>query len=55
MFVHGGNTSPISNDSIAQLGPIVRSRVEVPVGADLRQTDHVQWGRSDSKEVIKQA
>ena len=23
--------------------------------ADLRRTDHVQWGRPDSEEVIKQA
>ena len=31
------------------------SQVQVPAGADLRSADHVQWGRPDSKEIIKQA
>ena len=34
---------------------MVRSRVQVLAGADLRRTDHVQCGRPDSEEVIKQA
>ena len=34
---------------------MVRSQVQVPAGADLRRTDHVQWGRPDSEEVIKHA
>ena len=55
MSVLGDNTTPISNDGIARLGPMARSRVQVPAWADLRRTDHVQWGRPDSKEVIKQA
>ena len=54
MFVHGDNTTSISNDGIAQLGLIVRLQVQVPVRADLRYTDHVHWGRPDSEEVIKQ-
>ena len=54
MSVRGDNTTPISNDGIAGLGPMVRSRVQVPAGADLRLTDHVQLGRPDSEEVIKQ-
>ena len=44
MSVCGDNTTPISNDSVA--------RVRVPVGADSRRTDYVQWGRPDSEEVI---
>ena len=48
MSVRGDNTTPISNDGIARLGPMVQSRLQVPVGADLRRTDHVQWGRPDS-------
>ena len=55
MSVRGDNTMPISNDGIARLGPMVWSQVRVPAGADLRQTDHVQCGRPDSEEVIKQA
>ena len=55
MSVCGDNTTPISNDSTARLGPMVLWWVRVPVGADLRCTDHVQWGRPDSEEVIKQA
>ena len=55
MSVRGDYTKPISYDSIAQLGPMVRSQVRVPAGVDLRSTDHVQWGRPDSEEVIKQA
>ena len=55
MSVHGDNTTPISNDSMTRLGPMVQSRARVPGGADLRHADHVQWGRPDSKEVIKQA
>ena len=38
MSVHGDNTTPISNDGIAQLGPMVRSRVRVPA----RRTSGVQ-------------
>ena len=30
-------------------------RVQVLAEAELRRTDHVQWGRPDSEEVIKQA
>ena len=33
---------------------MVRWQVRVLVGADLRRTDDVQWGRTDSEEVIKQ-
>ena len=55
MSVRGDNTTPISYDGIAQLGPMVWSQVQGPAGADLRRTDHVQWGRPDSEEVIKQA
>ena len=55
MSVSGDNTTPISNDGIARLGPMVQLRVRVPAGADLRRTDHVQWGRPDSEEVIKRA
>ena len=54
-LVCGDNTAPISNDGIDQLGPVVRLRVRVPVWVDLRCIDHVQWGRPDSEEVIKQA
>ena len=50
MSVRGDYTKPISYDSIAQLGPMVRSQVRVPAGVDLRSTDHVQWGRPDSEE-----
>ena len=48
--------APISNDSKAQLGPMVQSQVRVQVGPglDLWHTDNVQWGMPDSKEVIKQ-
>ena len=53
MSVRGDNTTPISNDGIARLGTMVLSRVGVLAGADLRRTDHVQWGRPDSEEVIK--
>ena len=49
------NTTPFSNDSIAQPGSMVQSWVRVPAGVDLMRTDHVQWGRPDSEEVIKQA
>ena len=42
MSVHEDNTTPISNDGIARLGPMVWSQVRVPVGADLRHTEHVQ-------------
>ena len=55
MSVRWENTRLISNDGVAWLGPMQWSWVVVPVGADLRRTDHVQWGRPDSKEVIKQA
>ena len=55
MSVRGDNTTPISNDGLAGLGPMVQSWVQVPAGADLRRTDHVQLGRPDSEEVIKQA
>ena len=55
MSVRGDNTTPISNDSIARLGPMVWLLVRVLAGADLRCTDHVQWVRPDSEEVIKQA
>ena len=55
MSVRGDNTTPIYNNGIARLGPMVRSRVRVPARADLRHTDHVQWGSPDSEEVIKQA
>ena len=56
MSVHGdNNTTPSSNEGIARLGPMVRLQVRVPVGVDLMRTDHVQWGRPDSEEVIKQA
>ena len=54
MSVHGDNTTPIYNNGIARLGPMVQSRVRVPALADLRHTDHVQSGRPDSGEVIKQ-
>ena len=55
MSVCGDNTTPLSNDSVAQLGPIVRSRV--PAGADIRRTQTmlVQWWYPDTKEVNKQA
>ena len=55
MSVRGDNTTPFSNDSIAQPGSMVQSWVRVPAGVDLMRTDHVQWGRPDSEEVIKQA
>ena len=55
MSVRRDNTTPISKDSLALLGPIVRTCVRVLAGVDLRCTDHVQWVRPDSKEVIKQA
>ena len=55
MSVRGDNTAPISNDGMARLGPMVWLGVRVPAGADLRRTDHVQWGRPESEEVIKQA
>ena len=55
MSIHGDNSTPISTDGVAQLGPMVQSRVRILVRVDLRHTDHVQWGRSDSEEVIKQA
>ena len=42
--VYGVNKTPINNDGIARLGPMVRLQVRVPVGEDLRSTDHVQWG-----------
>ena len=48
MSVRGDNTTPIGNDGIAQLGPMVQSRVRVPAGADLRRTDLVHWGSPDS-------
>ena len=54
MSVRGDNTTPISNDGVAQLGPMVWSWVWIPAGADLRRPDHVQLGRPSSKEVIKQ-
>ena len=38
------NTTPFSNDSVAQLTPMVGS-----------STNLVQWGRPNSEEVIKQA
>ena len=50
MSVRGVNTTPISYDGIARLGPMVWSQVQGPAAAD-----HVQWGRPDSEEVIKQA
>ena len=34
---------------------MVRLKVRVLMGADLRHTDNVQWGRPYSIEVIKQA
>ena len=41
MSVHRDNTTPISNDGIVRLGPMVRSQIRVPGGgADLRRTDH---------------
>ena len=46
MSVRGDN-APICNDGVAGLGPMVRAHVQVSVGADLRPTDHVQWGRPD--------
>ena len=49
MSVRGDNTTLISNDGKARLGPMVLSRVGVPAGPDLRRTDPVQWGRPDSK------
>ena len=55
MSVRGDNTTPISNDSVVRLGPMVRSRFRVLAGADLRCIDLVQWGRPDSEEVVKQA
>ena len=55
MSVSGDNTTPISNDGVAWLGPMMQSWVWVLAGVDLRRTDHVQWGRPDSDKVIKQA
>ena len=55
MSVHGDNTTSISNDVIAQLGPMVQSQVRILTGVDLKGKDHVRWGRPDYKEVIKQA
>ena len=48
------NTTPISNDGIAWLGPMVQSLVRVLAEADLRPTDLIQQGRLDSEEVIEQ-
>ena len=39
--MHRDNITPISNDGIGivRLGPMVRSQIRVPAGADLRRTD----------------
>ena len=37
--MHRDNITPISNDGIVRLGPMVRSQIRVPAGADLRRTD----------------
>ena len=55
MSLRSDNSTPISEDGIAQLGPMTKLRVQVSVVASLRCTDHVQCGRPDSEEVIKQA
>ena len=49
MSVLGNNTAPINNDDIARLSLMVWSQVQVPTRADVRHTDHVQWGSPDSK------
>ena len=55
MSLRWDNSTPISEDGIAQLGLMTKLRVQVSVVASLRCTDHVQCGRPDSEEVIKQA
>ena len=55
MSLRWDNSTPISEDGIARLGPMAKFRVQVSVVASLRCADHVQCGRPDSEEVIKQA
>ena len=49
------NTTPISNDGIAWLGPMVQSLVRVLGGVDFRPCSLFRRARPDSEEVIKQA
>ena len=48
MYVHGDNATPISNDGIARPNGAVAS-LSLGEGRLLRRTDHVQWGRPNSK------
>jgi hypothetical protein len=41
-----GDKTPTRNDSIAWLGPMVGSWVQVPARVDLRRTDYIQWGQA---------